>query len=194
MKLDRPTLDIAALSKEITAVSSTGAPPVDRWNPDYCGEIDLRIKRDGTWLYGGTPIGRPALVKLFSSVLWQENGQYFLKTPVEKMAIQVDDVPFHIVHLDVFNQEGSAVLRFVTQTGDEIVAGNEHPIRVVQDPITGEPSPYLLIRFGMEGLISRSVFYQLVELAQCEREAGRERWWIESQGARFVLSESALSE
>lgn len=194
MKLDRPTLDIAALSKEISAASSTGVPPVDRWNPDYCGEIDLRIKRDGTWLYGGTPIGRPALVKLFSSVLWQENGQYFLKTPVEKMAIQVDDVPFHIVHLDVFNQEGGAVLRFVTQTGDEIVAGHEHPIRVVQDPISGEPSPYLLIRFGMEGLISRSVFYQLVELAKCEREAGRERWWVESQGARFVLSESALGE
>lgn len=140
-------------------------PPVHSWNPPYCGESQMRIRRDGTWEYRGSPIRRPALVRLFSTILRRdEDGRYYLVTPVEKLGIEVDDAPFLAVRLDAEGGRGpDAVLRFTTNVGDETVAGPETPIRVETNPRTGEPSPYVLVRARLEALIARPVFYELVE-------------------------------
>lgn len=183
----KPGLDLAAISRQIAEGNTQGGPPLDKWNPEFCGDIDLKIKRDGSWWYNGTPIGRQAMVKLFSTVLWKEENQYFLKTPVEKIGIQVEDVPFLFVHLEVVESDGQSSLVFVSQTEDKVIAGPEHPIRVDIDSLTHEPSPYISVRYGMEGLISRAVFYDLVEMAETEVVEGREQLVVKSGGTRFVL-------
>ena len=136
----RPTAEGIAASAS-AAQKGRGLPPVQNWNPPFCGDLDMRIARDGTWFYLGTPIGRPALVKLFSSILRKDGEKYFLVTPVEKVGITVDDAPF--VAVDV-NEKGGA-LQFETQVGDHVTAGPDHPIRVSLDAETGEPSPLSLI-------------------------------------------------
>ncbi|GGB95885.1 hypothetical protein GCM10011352_22480 [Marinobacterium zhoushanense] len=165
-----------------------GIPPLERWNPDFCGDIDMRIARDGTWYHEGTPIGRKAMVKMFSRILWQENGSYFLKTPVEKVGIQVDDLPFLLIDLEVIKGEQGVELHFTSSTDDHIVAGPEHPLRMTENSETGEPEPALAVRFGMSGRINRNVFYQLVELAHTEPCAdGGEELVVYSQGERYSL-------
>ncbi len=124
----------------------------------------MRIARDGTWFYQGTPIGRPGLVKLFSSILKREEGKYFLVTPVEKVGITVDDAPFVAIDFEATGEGADQTLTFVTHVEDSAVAGPDHPIRVDRDPDTGEPSPYVLIRADLEALIDRKSFYRLVEL------------------------------
>jgi hypothetical protein len=124
----------------------------------------MRIARDGTWFYQGTPIGRPGLVKLFSSILKREEGKYFLVTPVEKVGITVDDAPFVAVDFDVDGSGADQVLTFHTHVGDTAVASADRPLRVVRDSKTGEPSPYVLIRANLEALIDRKSFYRLVDL------------------------------
>ncbi|WP_136442011.1 DUF1285 domain-containing protein [Pacificoceanicola onchidii] len=146
------------------AAKGKGLPPVHKWNPPFCGDLDMRIARDGTWFYLGTPIGRFELVKLFSSILRKDGDAYFLVTPVEKVGITVDDAPFVAVD---FTPEGTGeqqVLTFETHVGDFAVAGPDNPIRVERDPQTGEPSPYVLIRANLEALIDRKSFYRLVDL------------------------------
>lgn len=167
-------------------------PPVEKWNPAFCGDIDMRIAQDGRWFYQGGEIKRPAMVKMFSRILWKEGDQYFLKTPVEKVGIQVDDVPFQVISVERLNQE-PITLRFTTATGDVIDAGEEHPIRVETDPLTGEPSPYLMIRHGMEGRIQRAVFYQLAEWAEAIETASGIEWVVSSQSKRFSLGVEAGS-
>lgn len=180
------SFDPAGLASQIG--EQTGIPPLERWNPEFCGDIDMRIARDGNWYYQGSIIGRAAMVKLFSRVLWREGERYFLKTPVEKVGIQVEDVPFQVTLMDVEEQGGQGpVLVFTTATGDHVVAGAEHPLRVETDPVSGEPSPYLLIRFGMEGRLSRNLFYQLVEMASTEAGPQGDELVIYSAGERFVL-------
>ena len=148
------------LAASAKAFKTNGLPPLEQWNPPFCGDLDMHIKRDGTWFYQGTPIGRPELVKLFSTILWREGDKYYLVTPVEKVGITVEDAPFVAVD---FEQEGDA-LRFETNLGDFATAGSDHPIRVVRDPTTGEPAPYVLIRRNLEALIDRKSFYRLVDL------------------------------
>lgn len=160
-------------------------PPLDKWNPEFCGDIDMRIARDGRWFYMGTPIGRQSMVNLFSRVLWKEGDSYFLKTPVEKVGIQVEDAPFLFTELRVRQGENGQELVFSSTTGDEITAGKAFPIRVEIEPETQEPSPYLYVRWGMEGLIHRNVFYQLVELASVSEDG--KKMLIQSQGASFEL-------
>ena len=173
------TPDAEGLVASITAIKTRGLPPVHLWNPPFCGDLDMRIARDGTWFYQGTPIGRPGLVKLFSSILKREEGKYFLVTPVEKVGITVDDAPF--VAIDFDPVEGG--LEFVTNVEDHVVAGPDHPIRVERDPETGEPSPYVLIRRNLEALIDRKSFYRLVEIG--EHEDG---WFgVRSGGAFFGI-------
>ncbi len=152
------------IAASIKSTKSGGMPPVHLWNPAFCGDLDMRIARDGTWFYLGTPIGRFELVKLFSSILKREDGKYFLVTPVEKVGITVDDAPFVAVDFDATGSGAEQVLSFFTHVGDTAVAGKDHPIRVERDPQTGEPSPYVLIRAGLEALIDRKSFYRLVEL------------------------------
>ncbi|WP_194096807.1 DUF1285 domain-containing protein [Marivivens aquimaris] len=158
-KIVTPSADNIAASAK--AASKKGPPPVDKWNPPFCGDIDMRIARDGTWFYLGTPIGRQPLVNLFASIIRKDGDDYFLVTPVEKVGIKVDDAPF--VAVDFEPEEGG--LRFVTNVGDSVVAGPDHPIRVVRDE-DGEPSPYILIRRNLEALIDRKSFYRLVDLGE----------------------------
>jgi len=156
-----------------------GLPPVHLWNPPNCGEIDIVIKKNGLWLHEGTPIGREALVRLFSTVLRKDDDGIFLVTPVEKMKITVEDAPFIAVRVD---REGQA-LSFTTNVGDVVEAGPDNRIRVEMDPVTGEPRPYLHVRRGLEALINRPVFYELVEMADVE--AGQ--YVTRSNGEIFAL-------
>lgn len=161
-----------------------GLPPVHLWNPEFCGDIDMRIARDGTWYYQGTPIGRKPMVRLFSTIMRKDGDDYYLITPVEKVRIQVDDAPFIAVTLQVSGEGEQQLLRFVTNVEDEAEAGPEHPLRVVTDPQTGEPAPYLHVRANLEALIHRNVFYQLVELAVA-REWQGQRWLGVWSGGEF---------
>ncbi len=177
------TPDAESLVASITATKSRGLPPVHLWNPPFCGDLDMRIARDGTWFYQGTPIGRPGLVKLFSSILKREDGKYFLVTPVEKVGITVDDAPFVAVDFDVSGEGADQSLTFVTQVDDVAKAGPDHPIRVERDPETGEPSPYVLIRADLEALIDRKSFYRLVDLG-----THHDDWFgVWSQGTFFGI-------
>ncbi len=156
-------LGLASLQRETAA--GRKLPPVEKWNPAHCGEIDIRIARDGTWFHQGTPVGRRELVRLFSTILRKEADAYYLVTPAEKMRIQVENVPFLAVLLEVSGSGREQELAFTTNVGDEVIAGAEHRIRVENAPGTGEPAPYLHVRSGLEARASRSVFYQLADIA-----------------------------
>lgn len=153
-----------SIAASITATKTRGMPPVHLWNPPFCGDLDMRIARDGTWFYQGTPIGRPGLVKLFSSILKKEDDKFFLVTPVEKVGITVDDAPFVAVDFEVTGTGEDQVLTFVTQVDDTLVASDDLPLRFERDAETGEPSPYVRVRANLEALIDRKSFYRLVEL------------------------------
>lgn len=165
------------------AAGGKGLPPVHLWNPPHCGDIDIRIARDGVWFHEGTPIGREALVRLFSTILRRDPDGFHLVTPVEKMRITVEDAPFIAVRVD---RDGEA-LRFVTNVGDEVEAGPDHAIRVEEDPATGEPRPYLHVRRGLEALIARPVFYELVEMAVERATQDGPRFCVASNGAWFPV-------
>ncbi len=165
------------------AAKTRGLPPLEKWNPPFCGDLDMQIKRDGTWFYEGTPIGRPELVKLFATILWREEDKYFLVTPVEKVGITVEDAPFVAVDFDVTGDGADQTLTFETNLGDTSIAGPDLPIRVVRDEKTGEPSPYILIRRNLEALIDRKSFYRLVDLGVHHQE-----WFgVWSGGAFFGI-------
>ncbi len=184
-KIVTPSAESIAASAR--AAQKRGLPPVHLWNPPHCGDIDMRIARDGTWFYMGTPIGRAELVKLFSTILRKDGDDYVLVTPVEKVGITVEDAPFVAVD---FNRKGDGLV-FETNVGDTMTAGPDHPIRVVRDPDTGEPSPYVLVRANLEALIDRKSFYRLVELGEhADHEATR--WFgVRSQGVFFPIIPSA---
>ncbi|MCQ0091777.1 DUF1285 domain-containing protein [Roseovarius sp. M141] len=176
---------IAAAVK--AAQKGRGLPPVDTWNPEFCGDLDMRIARDGTWFYLGTPIGRPELVRLFSTILRKDGDDYVLVTPVEKVGITVDDAPFVAVDFEVDGTGTDQRLTFLTNVGDSTIAGPDAPIRVERDPETGEPSPYVLVRANLEALIDRKSFYRLVEIG-----AHHEGWFgLWSDGMFFGLIPSA---
>ena len=171
-----------------------GPAPVHLWDPPFCGDLDIRIGRDGLWWYLGTPIGRVELVRLFASVLKIEDGKYFLVTPVEKIGITVDDAPFVAIDFEVADPGPAQVITFETNVGDFTVAGPENPIRVVRDPETGEPSPYVHVRRGLEALIDRKSYYRLVEIGEHEAVDG-ERWFgLRSGGLFFPIIPSVELE
>ncbi|MEL6577175.1 MAG: DUF1285 domain-containing protein [Pseudomonadota bacterium] len=182
-----------SLAKAVSAAAkkAKGPPPVHLWNPPYCGDLDIRIARNGQWWYLGTPIGREALVKLFASVLKLEDGKHFLVTPVEKIGITVDDAPFVAVDFRAEDGPAGQVLTFVTNVGDETVAGPENPIRVVRDAETGEPSPYVHVRRGLEALIDRKSFYRLVEIGEIAVHEGADWFGLRSEGLFFPIIPAA---
>jgi hypothetical protein len=153
-----------SLAASIKATKTRGLPPVEQWNPPFCGDIDMEIRRDGTWFYEGTPIGRPGLVKLFASILLREGEDYFLVTPVEKVGIRVQDAPFVAVDFEADGEGTAQRLTFHTHLDDVTVAGPDAPLRFVRDPSTGEPAPYVRVRRNLEALIDRKSFYRLVDL------------------------------
>jgi uncharacterized protein len=164
-----------------------GKPPVHLWNPDFCGDIDMRIARDGTWFYQGSPIGRKPMVKLFSSIIRRDDDAYFLVTPVEKVGIVVDDAPFVAIDVRVEGSGEAQALFFVTNVDDEVLASAEHPIRVTEDAETHEPSPYVNVRSNLEALIHRNVFYRLVAIAVPRTIEGSDWLGVWSDGVFFPI-------
>ena len=179
MSETQPSSGLEGVATAARQAPGRGLPPVHLWNPAHCGEIDIVIKRNGQWFHEGTPIGREALVRLFSTVLRKDPDGFHLVTPVEKMRITVEDAPFIAVRVD---REGEDLV-FQTNVGDEVRAGPENVLRVETDPRTGEPRPYMHVRQGLEALVARPVFYELVELA--EAESGR--LVVRSGGMAFDL-------
>ena len=173
--------DIARLAQE------KRLPPVDKWNPDHCGDSEMRIARDGTWFHQGSPIGREAMVRLFSTILRRESdGSYVLVTPVEKLSIEVEDAPFLAVELKSEGEGRSRALAFRLNTGDLIAAGPENPLVIRETP--DGPHPYLHVRGGLEALVNRSVYYELMNLALDEASDPVGLW---SNGAFYPLDGSA---
>lgn len=166
------------------ASSKRGPAPVHLWNPPFCGDLDMRIARDGNWFYLGTPIGRKSMVRLFSSIIRRDGDSYFLVTPVEKVGIRVDDAPFVAVDFDAAGSGPDQIVTFTTNVDEETVAGPDRPIRVERDPLTGEVSPYVLVRSNLEALIDRKSFHRLVDLCVHEVMDG-ESWFGLWSGGRF---------
>jgi hypothetical protein len=175
------------LAAAARAAGQKGPPPVHLWNPPFCGDIDMRIARNGTWYYLGTPIGRAPLVKLFSSILKREGDAYFLVTPVEKVGITVDDAPLFVTDFDATGTGRDQTLTFTTKTDDSAILGRDHPLRVEQNARTGEPSPYVLIRSNLWALIDRKSFYRLVELGCHEHHDGHKWFGLWSSGQFFPI-------
>ncbi|EAQ03824.1 hypothetical protein OB2597_11291 [Pseudooceanicola batsensis HTCC2597] len=185
--------DIAASAR--AAAKGRGLPPVDEWDPPDRGDLDMRIARDGTWFYLGTPINRPELVRLFSTILRRDGDRHVLVTPVEKVGITVEDAPFVAVDFEAEGTGEAQVLRFSTNVGDVTEAGPDRPIRVERDAETGEPSPYVLVRGRLEALIDRKSFYRLVERGE-HRDHEGERWFGLWSGGRFfpIIPSDQLTE
>lgn len=180
-----PQPDLASLSlAEIARLAEAQKlPPVASWNPEHCGYSDMRIARDGTWYHQGSPIGRPAMVRLFSTILRREpDGGYVLVTPVEKLDIDVEDAPFVAVEMKVEGDGAAAEIAFRLNTGDLVPAGPDHPIRF--EAREDGPHPYLHVRAGLEALIARPVYYELATLALGN---GSEPPGIWSRGAFFPV-------
>jgi uncharacterized protein len=165
----RPSAE--GLAASVQAASRKGPPPVHLWNPPFCGDIDMRIRRDGVWFYQGTPIGRPGLVKLFSSILKREGDRYFLVTPVEKVGITVDDAPMLAVDFSVAGEGEAQTLTFTT--------------------LTEEPAPYILIRANLEALIDRKSFYRLIDLGTQSLHEGQSWFGLWSSGTFFPVIPAA---
>ena len=165
-----------------------GPPPVHLWNPPYCGEIDMRIATDGTWYYQKTPIGRPALVKLFASVLKREGDRYYLVTPVEKCGIVVDDAPFLAVELAVAAGDGGKELSFRTNVDDWVLCGPEHRLRFEVEASSGGLRPYLHVRRDLWAKVTRVLFYDLVDLGEEREVAGTLMYGVASQGEFFAMA------
>ena len=171
------------LAEAARGAGKRGLPPVHLWDPPLSGEMDMEIRRDGTWVHEGGVIRREGLVRLFSTILKREGDTHFLVTPVEKWAIRVADAPFVAVDVEKVGDD----LVFETNLGDRVTAGPEHPIRVVRDAGTGEPSPYVEVRAGLEARIDRKSFYRLVELGETRAHEGAEWFGVASGGAFFPV-------
>ncbi|MGO4437920.1 DUF1285 domain-containing protein [Rhizobium sp. RAF56] len=186
---------LAALIARAAGQTNDGAkglPPVERWNPPFCGDIDMEIKADGTWFYMGTPIGRAPLVRLFSTVLRKDDdGRTYLVTPVERVGIRIVDAPFVAVEMSVNERDGEPVLTFRTNVGDVVEAGPDHAIRFVIHGENAELKPYLHVRGRLEALVSRAVMYDLVELGEVRDVDGAEMFSVRSAGATFAIMPAA---
>jgi hypothetical protein len=179
---------LAALASGAREAVRKGPPPVHLWNPPFCGDLDMRIGADGTWYYLKTPIGRPALVQLFASVLKREAERYFLVTPVEKCGIVVDDAPFVAVELRVDEPGPRQTLHFRTNVDDWVACGAEHALRFEPEPETGGLKPYLHVRRDLWALVKRALFYDLVELGEERDIDGVAMFGIVSAGAFFAMA------
>jgi uncharacterized protein len=187
----KPARGLDALAGAAKSAVQKGAPPVHLWNPPFCGDIDMRIAADGTWFYLKTPIGRPALVRLFASVLKREGHKYFLVTPVEKCGILVDDAPFLAVELAIDAGTPERILRFRTNVDDWVDCGPDHPLRFEPEAETGGLKPYLHVRRDLWAKVTRALFYDLVELGEERAIDGVQMFGIASAGAFFAMASAA---
>lgn len=176
-----------SLFEQVEALLKSGGnslPPVHLWNPPLSGDIDIRIARNGDWYHEGTRFQRQALVKLFASILKREGDEYFLVTPVEKWRIRVEDAPFVAIDCEVLGEGAEQQLVFITNVDDRVHCNAEHPLRVVTDPATGEPAPYVLVRDGLEAKVARNVYYRLINLSVPAGSA----YGVYSGGGCFLIS------
>jgi hypothetical protein len=182
----------ALIARAAAETGGRGLPPVERWNPPFCGDIDMEIRADGTWFYMGTPIGRAPLVRLFSTVLRKdEDGKTYLVTPVERVGIRIVDAPFLAVEMNASGEGSAQTLTFRTNVGDVVEAGPEHPLRFVVAGENSELKPYLLIRGRLEALVSRAVMYDLVELGETIEIDGINMFAVRSGGEVFPVMPAA---
>lgn len=182
---------LEAIVTALPRQAGKGPPPVHLWNPPYCGDIDMRIGADGTWFYQKTPIGRPALVKLFASVLKREGDRHFLVTPVEKVGITVDDAPFMAVELKREQGPRGQVLTFRSNVDDWVAAGSGHALRFDLDPANGGLKPYLHVRRDLWAKVTRALFYDLVEGGEEREIDGKTMFGVASGGEFFAMAEAA---
>jgi uncharacterized protein len=175
--------DLMRYAAALEGAGKKSLPPVEKWNPDFCGDIDLVIKRDGTWFHEGTPIGRAKLVRLFSTVLRREGDRHFLVTPVEKLEITVEDAPFIAVLMRREGEGERQTLTFTTNVGDEAAAGEDHKLSFRRD--NDGMAPYIDVRAGLEARIARAVYYDLVELAETREIDGVDMFGVWSGGVFF---------
>jgi hypothetical protein len=177
---------LEGLTASLPRAGDKGPPPVHLWDPPFCGDIDMRIAADGTWFYMKTPIGRPALVKLFAGVLKHENGKHFLVTPVEKVGITVDDAPFVAVEMEVEN----GVLNFRTNVDDWVACGPDHALRFEPER-TGGLKPYLHVRRDLWARLTRPLFYDLVERGEERTINGRDVFGVASGDEFYVMADAS---
>ncbi len=182
---------LTTAAREATSASpgARGLPPVHLWNPPFCGDIDMRIASDGTWFYMGTPIGRPALVRLFSTILKREGGKYFLVTPVEKVGIRVDDAPFLAVEMQTETVAGRRQLRFRTNVDDWVNCDSAHRLRF-ETSRDGGLTPYLHVRADLWAKVTRALYYDLVEMGEERMIDGRPMFGVESAGEFFAMADA----
>ena len=179
------TTRISGLEALLKAQAGKGPPPVERWDPPYCGDIGMAIRSDGVWMYAGSPIGRMPLVKLFASVLRRDaDGCHYLVTPAEKVDVTVADAPFLAVEMEVRGEGAARELVFRTNVDDIVTCGPVHPLRFAEEAGSGGLKPYLLVRGRLEALVTRALYYDLVELAAPRADGVLE---IVSGGARFPM-------
>jgi uncharacterized protein len=182
---------LAGLEALLKEQAGDRLPPVERWNPPYCGDIGMRIRNDGVWFYQGSPIGRKPLVKLFSRVLRKDDdGRHYLVTPVEKVDVAVDDAPFLAVEMEVSGTGEDQVLTFRTNVDDVVRCGPDHALRFVAEPPDGGLKPYLRIRGRLEALVTRALYYDLVELAVPAEDA-TDMLVVWSSGVSFPVKAAA---
>ena len=191
--------DVGGLASAITRQLDGGKlrkpAPVDRWEPAFCGDIDMEIKADGTWFYQGSPIGRAAMAQLFSTVLRKdEDGETYLVTPVEKLRIRVEDAPFIAVGMEIEGEGDSRTLVIRTNMGDVVKAGPDHPLRFAVGDDDGGLRPYVLVRGRLEALFSRALTYDLMPLGEEIDIDGRAMFAIRSGGMAFPVMEMAALE
>jgi hypothetical protein len=182
-------LTTAARDAATAAKTSKGLPPVHLWNPPFCGDLDMRIARDGTWFYQGTPIGRPALVRLFSTILKRENGKHFLVTPVEKVGIQVEDAPFLAVEMLKEQQDGGRLLRFRTNVDDWVPCDAAHRLRF-EAAADGGLTPYLHVRADLWAKVTRALYYDLVDMGEEQVVDGNPMFGVVSGGEFFAMADA----
>ena len=185
MPESRPPIELQGLSlAELQKlIAERRLPPVDKWNPERCGHSGMRIARDGTWYHEGSPIRRPAMIRLFSTVLRREpDGSHVLVTPVEKLDIEVESTAFRAVEMSVEGEGVDARIAFRLDSGDAVILGPEHPLRIVETE--AGPSPRLLVRYGLEAELTRAVYYELAKVALAGGDSPAGVW---SSGVFFPL-------
>ena len=186
-------MDLNRFSQQISEATGDKAraiPPVDKWDPEYCGDMNMTIKLDGSWHYEGSPIGRQALVRLFASVIKKEDDSYFLVTPGEKLGITVEDVPFLVTQ---WAEDDDSII-FTTNVGDRFALSSNHPLELREPPAElgapdSTPIPYVCVRTNLWARLNHNVYYQLVEHAQRRHKDGKQQLYVTSEFEPFVIGE-----
>jgi hypothetical protein len=187
----RPPIELqgVSLTQLQKLIDERRLPPVDKWNPQRCGPSDMRIARDGTWYHHGTPINRPAMVRQFSTVLRREpDGSHVLVTPVEKLEIDVESTAFRAIEMQTEGAGRDRRIAFKLDSGDAVIAGVEHPLKLV--PTEHGPSPRVEVRHGLEAELSRPLYYELAEIALAE---GHDPPGVWSDGMFFALAPADIA-